>query len=533
MASFDESKERIAAFFSDPKRVVAVAVTIVVLALTAVFTTRSGDEATSLRGGDPATDGGGSVDGDGFTLDDEGEGGSGSAGSGSAGGGTSSGTVSAPGTNGSPGSSGSAAVTDKEIKIGIAYNEDPETGNAAAGFVGIGQVDQKRAWETMIKEVNRTGVAGRKVVPVAYSFTTQDVQTKGAETLAQEMCAHWTQDNKVFMAWAGGGTDTLRGCLTKAKVAQLSGGTGFSYGKTFTDYPWLVEHNTPAQDRMAAFHVDRLHAAGFFSEFKNDAGFDPPVPADGKPRIGLIRYNEPSYRAAATTLKESLANKGLSLCNGCEFEIVFGYNIQDQLAEANQINAAVDNCKSKGCTHMLFLGSTQGVRITIFSVEQMERQRYRPRLGFNTLDAPQAVADLLGAQYYPQFRESVLVGWSPSIDYNLETKGYKACKALFVEAGETFGGTDDTAGNKDNQITAYCDTAWYFRAAMNAAGTAKVSLDSWLTGVHSVEPVTSAGTYVMQTKQGRHDGAGAIRLGAWFDDDDCSCFRPTTGMIPI
>jgi hypothetical protein len=35
----------------------------------------------------------------------------------------------------------------------------------------------------------------------------------------------------------------------------------------------------------------------------------------------------------------------------------------------------------------------------------------------------------------------------------------------------------------------------------------------------------------MQTKADRHDGTGAIRAGKWFDN--CSCWKPTTGIILV
>lgn len=454
------------------------------------------------------------------------------------------------GSSSSGGGGGAAAppVTDSEIKVGIPYLQDPGTANQAAGFAGIGQVDQRRGWEAMIKEVNKKPPHGRKVVPVWYPFTTNDVVSKGSSQMAQEQCALWTRDDPVFVVWSSG-TDELRACLTKGGVAQIGGGLGFSYDQTWKDYPYLVEHNSSALDRMAEFHVDQLVAKGFFSKCKNHPSTDPCV--DGKPRIGLIRYDWPSYKAGAARMKKALAAHGLALCSGCEFEISYSNdNIPAMLDDATEVNNAINNCRTAKtvpapgdtstppgpCTHMLFLGSTQGVRITLFYVQRAEDQGYRARLGFNTLDGPAAVRDFYagqgqGEKYNNQFTNSLLVSYSPG-DFDLRPDGFKDCMKLWTDAGETFGGSDDSAGNKKNQIDGYCDTAWYHSAAFNAAGQT-VNLDTWLKGVANTGFIKSAGSFLMRTTATRHDGASAIRIGDWDAGGDCKCWKPVTGDIPV
>lgn len=434
-------------------------------------------------------------------------------------------------------------ITDTQIKVGIQYVEDPGTANQAAGFAGIGQVDQKRGWEAMIKEVNRSAPFGRKVVPVYYSFTTADLTSKGGPAINAEACAKWTKDDRVFIAWTSG-DDNLRACLTKGKVAMLGGGSGFSYEQTFKDYPWLVEHNSSALDRMAEFEVDQLFERGFFAKCKPDPSTAPCV--DGKPRIGLIRYDQPSYKAGAIRMKKALASHGLQLCSGCEFEVTYSSDsVPAQLDDATEVNSAINNCRlphsapgapDGPCTHMLFLGSTAGVRITLFYVQRAEDQGYRARLGFNSLDAPSAVRDFFasadqGEKYNHQFENSILVSSGPA-DFDLLPAAFKDCMKLWTDAGETFGGSDDSAGNKDGQIDGFCDTAWYHIAAFNAAGRT-VTLDSWLNGVANTGLVKSAGTFLMRTTANRHDGAGAVRVGDYDAGGACHCWKPVTGDIPV
>lgn len=421
-------------------------------------------------------------------------------------------------------------LTKTTMKVGIAYLKDPGAANAAAGFGNIGQVDQRRGWDAMIKKYNRNPAFGRKIVPVYYAITTDEVQSKGSERLQQEACAHYTQDNKVFMVIDGVvGGEVLNACLRKAKIPNIGGGGGLSWSQTYRDFPYLISPTGAALDRMAAFQVDRLYAKGFFSGFKDNAlPYTPQKPADGKPKIGLIRYNEPSYKAAAITMKKQLAEHGLALCDGCEFEVTYSpSDIPEQLNDAQEVNAAIQNCKSKGCTHMMFLGSTAGTRITLFFVDGAEKQQYRPRLGFNQLDSPQLIADTLKDVSYPQMRQSVLVTTNPN-HFRTKPPAFKACKKAFEDAGETFSG--DQAANKEAQIALYCDDLAYLGSVLRAAGQ-DLDLQAFMNGVATMVPVSAVGTFLMQTKANRHDGAGAIRLGEWFED--CHCFKPTTGEIPV
>ena len=180
-------------------------------------------------------------------------------------------------------------VAGGAVKVGITYTADAGQANAAAGFT-VAQIDQRRGWEAVVADINRDPPFGRKIVPVWYSQTENEITQKGAERVAQEACARFTQDTKVFMVWDGtltAGDATLRRCLTKAKVPQISFGTGTSYGRTFKDFPYVTEPASAAMDRMAAFYVDGLFDSGFFRTFKNNrAPYSPVKPSDGKPRIG-------------------------------------------------------------------------------------------------------------------------------------------------------------------------------------------------------------------------------------------------------
>lgn len=81
-----------------------------------------------------------------------------------------------------------AAFSETEIAVGIGYLEDAGQAEQQAGFATVGSINQRRAWDAMIAEVNKTKPGGRKVVPVYYSFTTNEAAGGNGEQLGQEAC---------------------------------------------------------------------------------------------------------------------------------------------------------------------------------------------------------------------------------------------------------------------------------------------------------------------------------------------------------
>ena len=424
-------------------------------------------------------------------------------------------------------------LTATTIKIGMTYIDDPGTANAAAGFGAVGQIDQKRGWDAMVKMINQNPPLGRKVIPVYYHQTTNEVQSKGSQQIEQEACSYFTKDNPVYMVWDGfliGGADTFHSCATQHHIPEL-GGSVAETSKTFQQFPYLVDPDGYAFDRMAANEVDQLYAQHFFSGFKNNVPpYTPQKPVDGKPKIGLIRYDTPGHNAAAAVMKAHLAQHGLSLCSGCEFLINYSPTDESkQLDDATEVNTAIANAKAKGVTHMMFLGTTAGVRITLFYVDGAEKQQYRPRLGFNPQDAPTAVRDFQATTQdsYNQYVDSVFVADSPA-EFDQHTDAWNTCKKLLEQAGETFTGSQ--ASNKEGQMSVVCDPAWYYQATMKEL-TGSLTPASWMTAVGNMKGAPSAQVYLAQTRADRHDASGAVRDGDWYDS--CKCFKPVTPIVPV
>ena len=532
------------ALIEDPKRLVPFAAILLVLGVIGLFATggsQSGSVTTGGSGSDSAT---------GLEPGEAGEN-SELATGGTPGGPTSGRTSRRGGTN--PGGGTKVGVdvpiSETEMAVGILYVTNPGASNDAAGFTGSGeddQLDQKKAWDLMVDEVNKKPPFGRKVKPVYFSTSEENAIAKG-DALWEEMCAHWTQDNKVFLAWVAG-PEPLRACMTKARVAQVGSGSGSSYEKTFKDYPWYIEHNSAALDRMSVFEVDQLWERGYFQSCRPDSKQELSC-VDGKPRIALLRYQYPAHLAAAANMKKALASHGLALCDGCEFEATHSdLNLAEQLDDANEAESMILSCKSPHtanssvpgtppgpCTHVMFLGGS-GCRLATFYAWRAEDQGYHPRLGLNSVDCATNMRDFArnnfrDDKYYNQFTASLLVGHDPG-DFEIRPSGFQECKAVFEKGGFTFGGPGDEDNSKQDQIPGYCDTAWYHQAAFNAAGK-DLDLNAWLNGVANTGLIKSAGALLMRTTATRHDGASAVRIGDWDAGGNCRCWKVVTGDVPV
>ncbi len=79
-------------------------------------------------------------------------------------------------------------VTATTIKIGVAMVDY----DCIKQFIDFNRGDQKKTYQTFIDNVNKTGINGRKLVPVFQSFC--PIGSTGASTV----CTQFTEDDKVF-----------------------------------------------------------------------------------------------------------------------------------------------------------------------------------------------------------------------------------------------------------------------------------------------------------------------------------------------
>ncbi len=472
-------------------------------------------------GGVGGLGGGSDFDSGGLAEGSAGSGGTalGDSGSGGLGGGTG-------GAGGSGGSIGGGSgvdspahgVTASTITLGLPVVEDISAGNQAltGGNAATG-IDYKRAWETIVKDINEGGgIGGHKVKPVYHRSSA--VSQKTSDQVAQEACTNWTQDHEVFAALAGYETENFHVCMEKAGAAIISGTSIRSYfdERFFPRYPHTIVPFGADLNSQADALVNGLVKMGFFEK---------------EAKLGLLTFDDPSFvHATQQNLIPALRRRGLELTDWVRLHRPRSYGEYGQFSsEAN--NAAV-RFKSEGITHVMTLDI--GANIAFFFMQAAEKQQYRPRYGLTSQSGGSALADLLGGDADAQLAGARSIGWAPAIDLHAEddpnseaNAPRKRCLKLMRKAG-----VEMSSRNAEGIAMTLCDQMWFTEAALEAGGRT-ITLDSLLAGVDRlgtsyVSAITPFGTSVSDS---RHDGLGAVADMSYIAK--CNCFRYTSKPYAI
>ena len=406
-------------------------------------------------------------------------------------------------------------VTDKEIQIGIPWTDSAGAANAAFGVAGVGQIDQKRAWDALVADMNQHGgIAGRKIAPIFHRIDGTDFTTT-TEASEAAICATFTQDNHVFVV-LGGGDDSFKQCVESKGVPQIETGNSLADAKTYADFPLLLTVSQPAVDRMARFQVNALAAKSYYSG---------PVF-----KLGVVRYDYPTYDRAIVQLRNALSAHNVPITD----EIVINHapstsGVGDETAA---IRAAVLKMKTDGVTHIEFL-ATPNAFLQFTFMKNAQAQAYNPRYGLDSNDGGQALATLLQNDAGPQLKNALSVGWFPIFDVPASeypdaaaSASWRHCKEVLVAAGQNFG---DPTRNIDAQASSMCEQLYFAKAAIEAGGAA-LSPKSMIAGAEKVEGYDSTMTFGVKMAPSQHDGAAAYRDATWYDD--CTCFKYTSGNKP-
>jgi len=413
-------------------------------------------------------------------------------------------------------------VTPTEIKIGLVYDKSAGYINAALGFGGVGQVDQKRAYDTLIADVNsRGGILGRKLVPVYHVFDSAGSDASNPpEVNEQKICSTFTE-NRVFVTFYTG-TETFARCANKLGLVRI--GSGAVDSQLLAESPLLVVLNVTL-DRSARFTANRLAARGFFTQGRG---------GEKNVKVGLVRYDAPEFERAARALKEELSKQGVQLAG--EVAIREAETVDQIQDETNATRAAALKFKSDGITNVLFLSDGRAYLELTF-MQAAEKQLYRPRYGLSSTSGGQALATLLGNDARSQLAESLQVGWFPIFDVERAaysgdntSQAFRRCIQLLEQAGERYTEGDPTR-NKEAISAAYCDLFNYLTQAGTNTGPDLTPQNLLERGVPSVDGMDSASTYALSTRQ-RRDAYGGVRDAKWVDD--CACFRfESTTVHPV
>ncbi len=480
------------------------------------------DEAVETAGGELGLDGSSDAAGGDSTT----------AGSGTSGG--SSGTIRrTSGTAGPGGGGGSAStavgpgVTADKIHLGLAYAVNSSAANSALGAAGITQGDTKRTNQIVIDDINaHGGIAGRQVVPVWHEL--DGASTATYDTLEQQTCDTWTQDNKVFAAFSGGGQTMLQ-CLHNRGVIGIQDDLTSADAALFRKYPYYVEIGTLNLDRAAAAEVAALKAQGWFGGWNHATG----TAGSTKAKVGIVTYDGPSWdHAVDQSLVPALREAGYAPAA----EDIIRVQPPGQTSDTGPIGAAVSSAvlklRTDQVSHVIVFDE-RGL-LTLFFMQNSDSQGYRPRYGLTSQNGPQALMD--GASLPArQLIGSKGIGWVPSLDLRpadntrngpFTNDQRRKCLALLESKGVTFADP-----NAETIAMTICTQWWFFREVVKASGNL-LSRVGFMDGVAKLgTSFVSAGSFANRFTATQHDGVAAVRHYEF--NSGCTCMRYTSNNVGV
>ena len=428
------------------------------------------------------------------------------------------GTAGGPAPAGGSGSSGSGqtgagarGLTATTIKIGLEYASDSKEANAALGE-NVSSGDAKAACETLIDYYNRRGgFGGRKIEPVYFEYSA--FQELGPQQ--QEACAYFTQDEPVYAVMLLDSAEPYVNCLAKAGT----GAWGYE-GLTATDDPMFARYPGFAMpSALSLTQVARLYGPGL-----RQAGFFEPEAVDKSTTVGLITFDEPSYRRAAAEFEKSLAGIGEQLD---ETRFVHYAQTLDQAGQlSTEVSSAVLRFSQEGVDHVTII--EENALVALSFQQAAERQGYRPQYGFNSTSGGQLFIDA-GLSEANQMVNSRLVGWQPQFDvpsrYVGKWPAQQECLRMYERAGIA------TSGNAKANALLYCAGFSFMQAALKAAPE-PLTIASIQAGTERLGTSWQS-PWNKETRfgPGRHYGTARYLTASY--EQGCNCFKPAGGMRPI
>lgn len=427
--------------------------------------------------------------------------------------GTSGGSGAGPTTAGGSaagGRPGSAAVqvgpgvSATEILVGRTRITNSEAANRAFGNeLSAAPTDQYD--KAMVDYINsRGGAAGRKL-KLNY-YTIDGTGNKSQDTLEQEMCAQWTQDNRVYAVLTGS-SDNLRNCLAKKGVPQVFENVfSNSDSQTFATFRSYYEINAISLSSLGAVLPDQLAAGGYF--------------APGA-KLGLLTFDSNQHqRAVAQQLKPALAKRGLKFEQ--EAYVKTPRTAQDQADALGSLPGFVLAFKQAGVDRIIIFGDS-GAALLVYFSKNAASQGYHPAYGLTSASGPQVVIDQ-GLMDPEELKGAVAAGWNPVGDvgsrpYTKYGAGYKLCESIMAKAGIAFDGNDN------NKVVGLktCDAFFFLTAAVNR-GAPDVTLNSFVAGAESLgKSYKSALSYGSSIRAKQRDGVSVLATTVF--EEGCTCFK--------
>jgi hypothetical protein len=416
-------------------------------------------------------------------------------------------------SSGGRASSGAApGLSRSTIKLGLEYSGDSSETNSTIG-VDVSTGNPRANYETLIKYYNdRGGIAGRKIEPVYYEYSAmRDIGPQ-----QQAACAHFTQDEPVYAVLMLQVTENYVNCLGRAGIAALGEQPISSADdEMFARYPGFFMPSTLSLTQVARLYGPAMQRAGFFE----------PEAVDGSTTVGLLTFDEPRYRRAATgPFTEGMRSVGQKAM----IRYVHYAVTQDQVGQMSaEVSAAVLAFRRAGVDHVMIIEENALIAFTFTNAA--EQQGYRPQYGINSTSGGQILIDL-GLAPPEQMVNSRLVGWQPQFDLPSRFvdpwPAQQECLRMYKKAGIQF-----SDGNARGVGILSCAAFSFLKAALQAA-PGPVTAGSFQAGAERLGGSwTSPWNKTTRFGPKRHYGTSQYLTAAY--DRGCNCFKPQGRMRDI
>jgi hypothetical protein len=398
------------------------------------------------------------------------------------------------------------------LAVGVVYTGDDQALSTLGGNGAQSYGNERDNYVAYFKDLNaHGGLAGRQVRAEYFAISSTD--TRGSEQIQQAMCENFTHDHPVVFVLStlsAGIGDTLRTCLSKAKVGLISNSLSGADATTFSRFPTYVEPTGLRLDRLAAAIPQVLNRNHFFS-----AGA----------KVAVLSIDRDTFRRATNSQLVPALRK-------------LGYNptvnfVRDPETDASgagsDSSAAVLKFRSAGVTHVIFL-SPNGT-VSLLFTNAAESQSYRPAYGFTSEDAIEGLVEG-GFVQNPkqQLAKASGLGWQPWLDARLEDNPIRsrgnACFRILAKAGINY-----TASAARWHAMLGCDTVQLLEQAATLSGSAA------LTGQQLVAVLPRLGAHHGSLAtfnadfSARRDAAASVRY--FHFEQSCTCFRYSPGDVPV
>jgi hypothetical protein len=316
---------------------------------------------------------------------------------------------------------------ERNVYIGVLTQQDFGRVAAQFGAEGVDPGDTKAQAEAVAADINkRGGIFGRQVKIRVYDVKTLDAAQNGS-AVGEAACTFYVQDSPVVAVWnistQVDQTPTFRGCLAKAGIPLFTAAARAVVDKQFQDLaPYYWHTMMVSWDRLGPALVARLKVQGWFGGWDATLG----RPGPGKAKVGILTQGTPEGKRAAAVLRSELAQVGQ------RDAVVFEYK---DPADGQQ--ASVNYFKGNNVTHII----VTDVELTAFQMSA-ETQRYRPRYGITTYNAPFSNLENDGLVSNDANNGAMGVGWLPNFDVGepsdpTPSAGAQQCKKVMAQAGQT------------------------------------------------------------------------------------------------